>query len=100
LGRPKKKTETIEENPNNKRKSDSARSRLQVSTDTGVTRNFDWGWPKLEKKCDVILVTFFSDVMVDVIEMTSCLFFGARIRHNQLEEPQIWLNHETSGHQY
>jgi len=31
---------------------------------TGVPRNFDWEGPKLEKICDVILVTFFGDVMV------------------------------------
>jgi len=27
--------------------------------------------------------------MVDIIEMTSYLFFEVRIRHNQLEEPQF-----------
>jgi len=31
---------------------------------TGVARNFDWDGPKLEKFCDVILASFFSDVMV------------------------------------
>jgi len=30
---------------------------------TGVARNFDWGGPKMEKFCDVMLVTFFGDVM-------------------------------------
>jgi len=36
------------------------------SSPTGVARNFDWdlGGPKLEKICDVILVTFFAGVMV------------------------------------
>jgi len=31
---------------------------------TGVARNFDWEGPKMEKFCDVILVTFFGDVMI------------------------------------
>jgi len=30
---------------------------------TGVARNFDCGGPKIEKFCDVILMTFFGDVM-------------------------------------
>jgi len=30
---------------------------------TGVARNFDWGGPTIETFCDVILMTFFSDVM-------------------------------------
>jgi len=36
-----------------------------VSTD--VARNFDWEGPKIEKSCDLSLVTFFGDV----IKMTS-----------------------------
>jgi len=38
---------------------------IKLST-TGVARNFDWGGggAKLENFCDVILVTFFGDVMV------------------------------------
>jgi len=31
---------------------------------TGVARNFDWEGPKIEKFCDVILVTFFGGVMM------------------------------------
>jgi len=31
---------------------------------TGVARNFDWGGSILEKNCDVILATFFGDIMV------------------------------------
>jgi len=34
---------------------------LLLSTD--VARNFDWRGPKIEKFCDVILMTFFGDVM-------------------------------------
>jgi len=31
---------------------------------TGVTKNFDWGkGGKIDKVCDVILVTFLGDVM-------------------------------------
>jgi len=30
---------------------------------TGVARNFDWQGPKIEKFCNVILVTFFGDVI-------------------------------------
>jgi len=30
---------------------------------TGVARNFDWGGPKIEKFCYVILMTFFGHVM-------------------------------------
>jgi len=30
---------------------------------TGLARNFDYGGPKMEKSCDVSLVTFFGDVM-------------------------------------
>jgi len=29
---------------------------------TGVVRNFDWERPKMEKSCNVILVTFFGDI--------------------------------------
>jgi len=29
----------------------------------GVTRNFDWEGPKMEKSCDVSLVTFIGDVL-------------------------------------
>jgi len=36
---------------------------------TGVARNFDWEGPKMEKFCDVILVTFFDDD--DATKMTS-----------------------------
>jgi len=31
--------------------------------DTGVTRNFDWEGPKMEKSCVVSLVTFFGNVI-------------------------------------
>jgi len=31
---------------------------------TSVARNFDWRGTKHEKNCDVILATFFGDVMV------------------------------------
>jgi len=31
---------------------------------TGVASNFDWRGLKLEKNCDIILVTFFSNLMV------------------------------------
>jgi len=34
---------------------------------TGVARNFDWEWPKIEKSCDAGLVTFFGDA----VSMTS-----------------------------
>jgi len=53
---------------------------------TGVARNFDWEGPKLKKNYDVILVTFFADVMV----MTSLLFFKVRFRHNQFEKTQFY----------
>jgi len=39
---------------------------------TGVTRNFEWREPKIEKFCDAILATFFGDV----ITMTSELIFS------------------------
>jgi len=29
----------------------------------GIARNFDWEGPKIEEFCDVILVTFFGDIM-------------------------------------
>jgi len=39
---------------------------MQYSLDmfTGVARNFGWKGPKMEKFCDVILVTFFGDIMM------------------------------------
>jgi len=37
---------------------------LVILVNTGVARNFDWEGPKLKKNCDVILMTFFGDVMV------------------------------------
>jgi len=30
---------------------------------TDLARNLDWEGPKMEKFCDVILVTFFGDAM-------------------------------------
>jgi len=35
-----------------------------ASCTNGVARNFDWEGPKLEKICDIILVTFFGNLMV------------------------------------
>jgi len=60
--------------------------RLQV---TGVTRNFHWG-AKTEKFCDVILVTFFGDVMkITSLTWRYNWFFVVRFCHNQLEKPQF-----------
>jgi len=44
----------------------------------GVARNLDWSGPKMEKFCDIILVTFFGDD-----------FFEVRFLHNQLKNPQF-----------
>jgi len=39
---------------------------------TGVARNFEWKGPKMEKFCDVILMTFFGDVIsMASLKMTS-----------------------------
>jgi len=41
---------------------------------TGVARFFDWEGSKVEKFCDVILVTLFGDIVMncdEVTEMTS-----------------------------
>jgi len=57
---------------------------------TSVARNFDWKGPEMEKKYDVILVTFFCDVIV----MTSLKwrynsFFNFWFCHNHFENPQF-----------
>jgi len=38
---------------------------------TGVARNFDWEVPRIEKSCDVSLVTFWCRDNDGVTEMTS-----------------------------
>jgi len=34
--------------------------------DTGVAKNFDWEGPKMEKACDINLVTFLRDVITTI----------------------------------
>jgi len=34
--------------------------KIDYSKHCGVARNFDWGGPKMEKSCDVSLLTFFN----------------------------------------
>jgi len=35
-----------------------------LTSSTGVVRNFDWDGLKLEKFSDIVLITFFCDVVV------------------------------------
>jgi len=48
------------------------------------------GGPKMEKFCDVILMTFFGDVMaMTSLKWRHNWFFKVRFRHNQLEKTQF-----------
>jgi len=66
---------------------------------TDVARNFDWG-AQNGKFCDVIMVTFFGDIMtMTSLKWRHKWFFEVRFRHNPLEKNKIWPHHKTLSHQ-
>jgi len=52
---------------------------------TGVAINFDWEDPKVEKSCDVSLVTFFVVITMTSLKWLVTDFLKVQFRHNPFE---------------
>jgi len=68
----------------------------------GVARNLvrGRGAGKMEKSCDVSLVTFFGDVItMTLIKLVITDFFKVSFRHNQFVKPQFGEITELPFHQ-
>jgi len=63
---------------------------MKIMRTTGVARNFDWERPKIEKSCDLSLVTFIGDVItMTSLKWRNNWFFKVWFSSQAVWEPQF-----------